>query len=186
MEKVVKTIGVIIVLSLCGMFVIRCILVADKSAFSSPSATDALKSAYADGESLTYTVEISPEMAEDGYFSAYGFYYNVESGEVQFAVRWNNSVYDYTDMEKGYEYTFLLRNETTGEEYAAVSFDSTEKFMYNYRHLKAEGVSIGENDEVTAIMELRDGFESRQVIKYGEQPMEEYKIKSGFKKELMS
>ena len=35
-------------------------------------------------------------------------------------------------------------------------------------------------------MELRDGFESRQVIKYGEQSMEEYKIKSGLKKEMMS
>lgn len=184
MGKVIKTTGTLIILLLCGMFVLRCAIAADKSMFSKPIATDPLRDAYADGESLTYTVDISAELANDGYFSAYGFYYNTESGEAQFAVRWNDSVYDYTDMEVGHEFSFFLRNETTGEEFPAQCVDSGEKWMYSYRRLISEGVSVGENDQLSAVMVLRDGFESVQVIKYDEQPFEEYKLKSSLMKEL--
>ena len=114
-------------------------------------------------------------MSTDGYFSAYGFYYNTESGEAQLAVRWNDSVYGYTDMEEGHEFEFFLRNDTTGEEFPAVTVDSAEKWMYNYRRLLIEGVSAGENDQISAVMKLRDGFESTQVIKYDEQEFSVYK-----------
>jgi hypothetical protein len=33
-------------------------------------------------------------------------------------------------------------------------------------------------------MELRDGFESTQVVRYGEQPFEDYKLSGGDKKTL--
>ena len=175
MEKFVKILGTVIVLALSGMFVIRCVVAADKSAFSSPEATQNWCEAYSDGESLTYTVKISAEMSTDGYFSAYGFYYNTESGEAQLAERWNDSVYGYTDMEEGHEFEFFLRNDTTGEEFTAVTVDSVEKWMYNYRRLLIEGVSAGENDQISAVMKLRDGFESTQVIKYDEQEFSVYK-----------
>ncbi len=175
MEKFVKVLGTIIVLALSSMFVIRCIIAADKSMFSSPVATDNWCEAYSDGESLTYSVDISAEMSEDGYFSAYGFYYNTESGEAQLAVRWNNSVYTYTDMEEGHEFEFFLRNDTTGEEFPAVCTESGEKWMYNYRRLIAEGVSVGEGDQFSAVMKLRDGYESTQVIKYDEQEFTVFK-----------
>ncbi len=175
MEKFVKVLGTVIVLALCAMFVVRCIIAADRSMFSSPVATDNWSEAYSDGESLTYTVDISAEMSSDGYFSAYAFYYNTESGEAQFAVRWNNSVYDYTDMDEGHEFEFAIRNDTTGEEFPAVCTESGERWMYNYRRLIVEGVSASEGDQISAVMKLRDGFESTQVIKYDEQKFKEFK-----------
>lgn len=184
MGKVIKTIGALIVLLLCGLFVFRCAIASDKSMFSKPIATERFSEAYADGESLTYTVDIAGELSTDGYFSVYGFYYNTESGEAQFAVRWNDSVYKYTDMESGHEFSFLLRNDTTGDEFPAECVDSGEKWMYSYRRLIAEGVSVGENDQLSAVMQLRDGFESVHVIKYDEQPFDEYKLKSSLLKEL--
>lgn len=184
MEKFVKNFATFILLAVCGMFVIRCFMVADKSAFSTPLATDLMKSAYADGTSLTYTVEMQKELADDGYFSAYAFYYTPESGEVQLAVRWNDSVYSYTDMAEGHEFSFYLLNETTGAKYPMTAVEAKDKNIYNFRRLTASGVSVGENEALTAVMELRDGFESRQPVKYAEQQMKEYKLPSSLKKEL--
>ena len=56
-----------------------------------------------------------------------------------------------------------------------MTVDSAEKWMYNYRRLLIEGVSAGENDRISAVMKLRDGFESTQVIKYDEQEFSVYK-----------
>ena len=56
-----------------------------------------------------------------------------------------------------------------------MTVDSVEKWMYNYRRLLIEGVSAGENDQISAVMKLRDGFESTQVIKYDEQEFSVYK-----------
>lgn len=177
MEKFVKNFATAILLIVCAMFIVRCFMVADKSTFSKPALTDAMQAAYADGESVTYTVDIQKEISDDGYFSAYGFYYTPESGEVQLAVRWNDSVYGYTDMTAGHEFTFYLLNETTGAKYPASAVESKDKNIYNFRRLIAEGVSLGENEALTAVMELRDGFESRHPVKYAEQMMEEYKVK---------
>lgn len=176
MQKFVKTLGTVIVISLCALFVIRCALVADKSMFSSPIMTEGWSDAYSDGESLTYTVDVSAEMSVEGYFSAYAFYYNTESGDAQLAVRWNDSVYGYTDMEEGHEFEFILRNETTGEEFPCETVESGEKWMYSYRRLIAHGVNVGELEQVSAVMKLRDGYESTQVLKYDEQEFEEYKL----------
>lgn len=174
----------VIMFTICGLFILRCCMVSDKSVFDEIYPTDALRSAYSDGESLMYTVDMQAELADDGYFAAYAFYYNPESGEVQLAVRWNDSVYDYTGMEVGHEYVFHLLNETTGKIYPAETVDSTERLMYSYRKLVIPGVAINEGDQITAVMELRDGFESTQVLKYGEQELEEYRVRGSLLKEL--
>lgn len=184
MEKFVKRTATLIVFLICGMFIIRCIMVADKSAFSKPAATDAMKIAYADGESTTYTAKQYKEISDDGYFSAYGFYYTPETGEVQAAVRWNNSVYGYTDMEVGHEFTFYILNETTGAKYPAETVDSKDKNLYNYRRIVATGVSCTEEEALSVVMELRDGFESIHPVKYAEQEFLEYKLPSSLLKEL--
>ncbi len=184
MVKFVKRAGAAIVLTLCALFIIRCFMVADKSAFSTLIPTDALRTAYADGESVMQSVKISSEMSERGYFSAYGFYYNEESGEVQLALRWNDSAYGYTDTAEDAEFTFVLRNVTTGEEYPVEIVDSKKKSIYNYRKALSYGVKIGEGDKFTAVMLLRDGHEDSITIKWEEQPMVEYKVKSGVMKEL--
>lgn len=177
MEKFVKRFATLILFIVCGMFVIRCFMVADKSEFSKPLITDAMRAAYADASAVTYTVDIAREISEDGYFSAYGFYYTPASGEVQLAVRWNDSVYGYVGMEEGYEFSFHLLNETTGVKYPLVMVETTEKNIYNYRRLIAEGVSLGEAEQMVVVMELRDGFESTHPIKYAEQQLEEYRVK---------
>lgn len=175
-EKIIKIAAYVIIFTLCLMFIIRCFMVADKSTFDELYPTDSLRDAYADGEIAIMTVKVEEEIAEDGYFAAYAFYYCPEAKEVQCAVRWNNSVYEYTDMEVGHEYVFYFLNEGTGEKYPARAVDSAKKSIYNYRKLVADGVELGEYDRLTLKMEIRDGYESQQVIRYGEQPLKDYKI----------
>ena len=184
MKKTVKILAYAILFIICAMFIFRCCMAADKSKFSKLEATDALRDAYADGVSEMFSVKIEREMSEDGYFSAYGFYYNSEVGEVQLAVRWNDSVYDYTDMEKGHEFSFYLLNETTGEKYPMTAVGSSKFSFYNYRKLTADGVSVENDEQLTVIMELRDGYESRQIIKYDEQPFKNYSPSKSFIKKL--
>lgn len=187
MEKFVKTFATVIILVICATFIIRCFMVSDKSTFSDLSVTDNMTSAYtANGaDSFVKTVDVVREIADDGYFSAYGFYYIPSAGQVQVGVRWNDSVYGYTDMPEGTEFEFELLNETTGISYPAQTVDAEEKTIYNYRKLIIDGAEIGENDQVTVVMKLRDGFTSTQVIRYAEQVMEDYKL-SGKEKKLLS
>lgn len=184
MEKFVKRFASAIVFIICAMFIVRCFMVTDKSTFSKPAATDALKSAYADGESVTYTAKVHREIADDGYFAAYGFYYNPESGEVQLAVRWNDSVYDYTSTEVGHEFSFYLLNETTGEKYPAEAIESKEKTIYNFRRIVAGGVSLADDEALTVVMHIADDYESSQPVKFAEQHFEEYKFPSSLMKEI--
>ncbi len=184
MEKIIKRFATAVVFIICGLFIIRCCMVADKSVFSDLTATPALIAAYSDGEVAVKTVKVEREIADDGYFSAYAFYYTPEAGEVQVTVRWNDSVYSYTDMPEGTEYTFHLLNETTGETYPATAIMSKKRSLYNYRKLTASGVNLGEEDTLVVVMELRDGFESTQVVRYGEQPFKDYKLSGKEKKSL--
>lgn len=184
MEKIVKKTATAIVLLLCLMFVVRCCMAGDKSVLNDLALTDSLRAAYADGESELKTVKVEREISNDGYFAAYAFTYNPESGEAQFTVRWNKSVYEYTDMEPEHEFSFHLLNETTGETFPAVCLEGTSRAMYRYRKLAAEGVSCGDGEQLTAVMELRDGYESTQVLKYAEQPFTETKLPRGVRREL--
>ncbi len=185
MGKIISRCATVIVLILCAMFIVRCFMMADKSTFSKPTATDAVIASYTAGNTHLLTAETHRENSVEGYFSAYGFYYEPTSGEVQFAVRWNDSAYEYTDMEMGMEFTFHLKNTTTGETFPARAVETKEKFMYNYRRMIADSVNIGDGDELIVVMELRDGHESTQVIKYAEQPFEEYKISGKLKKQIL-
>ena len=184
MENIVKKTATAIVLILCLMFIVRCCMAADKSVFSALTPTDSLCCAWHNGDADVKTVKVEREIADDGYFAAYAFYYCPASGEVQFAVRWNESVYEYTDMEPGHEFSFHLLNETTGETYPAVCLDEDSRAMYSYRKLAAYGVSCADDEQLTAVMELRDGYESTQVLKFAEQPYQEYKIPRKIRKQL--
>jgi len=177
MKKFVKIFAYVILFTLCAAFIIRCIMVADKSTFSKLTVTEEMVAAYS-GESAEFvkTVDISDEIAADGYFCAYGFYYVPSAGQAQLAVRWNDSVYKYTEIPFGTEFEFELLNETTGVSYPAETVDAKEKTIYNFRKLIVNGVEFGPDDEIVIVMNLRDGFTSRQVICYAEQSMEEYKL----------
>ena len=184
MGKIVKTAALTLLFVVIALFVLRCCLAADKSKFSALTPTDALRGAWADGESEILTCRVEAELAADGYFSAYGFYYSPESGEVQFAVRWNRSVYRYTDMPEGHEFVFRLRDETTGEEWPASAIGADSMSVYSYRKMAVEGVRADDASQLTVVMELRDGFESTQVLKHAEQVFVPYKPKKGFLEEI--
>lgn len=178
MKKFVKIFGYIIVFTLCAAFIIRCIMVSDKSTFSKLTVTDEMIAAYSEENSKDFvkTVDIASEIAPDGYFTSYGFYYVPSAEQAQVTVRWNDSVYGYTDMEAGTEFVFELFNETTGVSYPCKAADAKQKMMYNFRKLVADGVRFGPDDEIVIVMKLRDGFTSKQVICYAEQPMEDYRL----------
>jgi len=183
----VKTFASVIIFSICAVFIIRCIMVADKSTFSDLTVTDGMTAVYTEDGAADFvnTVEVVREIADDGYFSAYGFYYIPSAGQVQVGVRWNDSVYGYTDMAEGTEFEFELLNETTGISYPAKTVESEKKTIYNYRKLIIDGAEIGETDQVSVVMKLRDGFTSTQVVRFAEQVWENYKL-SGKEKKLLA
>ena len=175
MKKAITIIVTVLVFTFIGLFILRCCMAADTSVFSRPVMTDALSAAFEDGESVIYTVKQTTEISSDGYFKAYKLYYNPESGELQFAVRWNDSVYKYTETEDGHEFPFRIKNSTTGEEYTCTVIEKAEKSIYNYRRMTAENVTLSTDDELTVIMEVNGTYESTEVIKYAEQKLVEYK-----------
>jgi len=185
MQKFLKIFAYVIIFTLCGAFIIRCIMVADKSVFSGLTVTEEMAAAYTE-ETVGFvkTVDIAAEMSKEGYFSAYAFYYIPSVNQAQITVRWNDSVYGYTDMPEGHEFEFELLNETTGESYPLKVTEKKEKTIYNFRKLMAENVSFGPDDEIVIVMKLRDGFTGRQVVCYAEQPMEDYKLSKNDKKLL--
>ena len=185
MGKIILRIGTVIIFILCGLLIWRSCMVADKSTYSKPVVTESLTEAYLDGESKMLTVKVSAEISDDGYFTAYAFYYNPESGEAQFAVRWNDSVYEYTDMDEGHEYVFYLHNETTDEKYPIVAIESKKNLFYNYRRMVSEGVKVEDNEKLVLVMELRDEYTSSIVIKHAEQTFTEYKLPAKLEKELI-
>ena len=191
--KIVKWSALVIMYSIICLFIIRCCMAADRSKFSGLKATDALKAAWADGESEILTSKIEKENSDRGYFTAYGFYYNPESGEVQFAVRWNRSAYTYTAMEEDHEFEFylLLNGEEPSEAeplptavWPARAVDSDSMSMYRYRKMLVEGVEAGDGDKLTVVMKLRDGDEDQLVLKYAELPFKTYEPKKSFLKEV--
>ena len=176
MKKAIKITAVILLFLTCGFFIFRCCMVSDKSVLKDLYITDGLRHAYADGESIIYTVNIAQEISSDGYFSAYAFYYNPESSEAQITIRYNDSVFNYLDSDEVYEFDFLIRNTTTGEEFSARTVESAEKYMYNFRKLIIEGFTYNEGDELFIVMKHRGGTESTHLIKAAEQPSTEYKV----------
>ncbi len=187
MKKFVKIFAYVIIFTLCAAFIIRCIMVADKSVFSKLTVTDEMIAVYTEEDSVGFvkTVEIAAEMSEEGYFCAYSFYYIPSASQAQITVRWNDSVYDYTAMTPGTEFEFELFNETTGETYPCRVTDAKEKTIYNFRKLMADGVEFGPDDEIVIIMKLRDGYTGKQVVCYAEQPMDYYKLSKGEKEVLL-
>ena len=186
MKKFLKIFATVIVFTIIGLFILRCCMVTDRSFGKRPAVTDALKSAFADGESVIYVHDQTAEISSDGYFSAFNMFYNPESGESQLSVRWNNSAYSYTDTEPGTEFSFRLVNETTGEEYPCTAIESKKLAFYNYRRLTAENTKIESSDQVYVIMEVNGEYESKQVVKYDGQGFKEYKIPSRILKNLVN
>lgn len=185
MKKIITTTLTAILTIIIAMFILRCCMASDRSVYSKPAVTDALREAYADGTSVILVHTQTTEISDDGLFAAFNMFYNPESGELQFAVRWNNSTYRSTGKPEGYDFDFVAVNETTGEEYPCTITEGTKRLMYNYRRVTAEGVSLDTGDTLTVRMIVSDHFKSEQVLKYDGQPLKEYKLPRSLSKELI-
>lgn len=183
-KKIIKNTLTALLLVIVGLFILRCCMLSDRSVFSKPIATDALRSSFADGDGVIYKHVQTAEISDDGYLSAYKMYYDPESGEVQLAVRWNDSIYRYTSADEGCEFEFVLVNDTSGEEYPCTAVDAKKRAFYNYRRLVAEGAALSADDQVSVKMIISSSLESRQVIKYDGQKFEEYKLPRSLRREL--
>ena len=185
MRKAIKIILLTILFGICALLIWRCCIYADKSKFSSPEATDAVKAAFSEnGEVSAYSIKIHRENSENGYFSAYGFYWFREAEEAQLAVRWNDSAYEYTNTGSGYEFSFCIRNETTGEKYPASVAGTARAVFYNYRKLVFEGLTINENDELSLVMYVDNMEVDACAVKHAEQGIEGYSLPGSFLRSL--
>ena len=172
MKKAIKIILTVILFAVIALFVYRCYMVADHSYGGTPYVTEALKSAFADDESEILKSNSSGEISESGLFAAYNMFYNPESGEVQVTVRWNKSTYEKTSTPDGEDFDFVIKNETTGEEFPCTIIESHVRSLYRYRRLIAKAV-IGDSDRVTIEM-VKSG--DSQLLKHESQPLGRYKM----------
>jgi hypothetical protein len=185
MKKYLKRIGVGLILLICAILIWRCCLVADKSRYADLSPTDGLKAAYSSDGTDVFTVKIAAEMSDSGRFSAYGFYYIPDAGEVQLALRWNDSTYKNMAAEPGTDLTFVLKNETSGEQFDVSFSESYHSTFYNYRRAVVKGISISDTDEIKLYLMHGDGTEADSMyIKHAEQSLEKYTIPNNILKEL--
>lgn len=184
-KKIITATLTAVLTIIIALFIFRCCMASDKSVYSSPAPTDALRQAYSDGTSVILVHTQTSEISDDGSFAAFNMFYNPESGELQFAVRWNDSMYRRTGKPDGYDFGFVAVNETTGEEYPCTITESTERWMYNYRRVTAEGVSLDSADQLTVKMLVNDKYIDKQVLKYDGQAFKEYKLPRSLKKELI-
>lgn len=185
MKKIITAMLTAILTIIIALFIFRCCMASDRSVYSKPAVTDALRQAYSDGTSVILVHTQTSEISDDGLFAAFNMFYNSESGELQFAVRWNDSTYRRTGKPEGYDFTFVAVNGTTGEEYPCTIAEGTKRWMYNYRRVTAEGVSLDSGDQLTVKMLVNDKYIDKQVLKYDGQPFEEYKLPRSLKKELL-
>ncbi len=185
MKKIITTTLTAILFIIIAMFIFRCCMASDRSVYSKPAVTDALRQAYSDGTSVILFHTQTSEISDDGLFAAYNMFFSPESGELQLTVRWNNSTYRSTGKPEGYDFDFVAVNETTGEEYPCVVIEGTKRLMYNYRRVTAEGVSLDSSDQLTIKMVINDRYIDKQVLKYDGQPLKEYKLPRSLAKELI-
>ena len=178
--KIIKGVLLGLVLAVCALFIWRITLLTDTRTLKSISPDEINRAAYkaASGSPVCFTHEIRDEISKEGLFGAYGLVYIKDAHQVQFTVRYNDSVYKYTDYESGTEFRYYLKNEVTGEYTEATRSESAERFMYNYRRLVFDGYDLGEDADIYLYISdgrAEDAFDSLP-IHYAKLPMDEYKL----------
>ena len=160
------------------MFIFRCCVAADQSHLNTLIATDALRTAYADGDAGIITHDMAAEIAENGYMSCYAFAWSPEAEEVQITVRYNNSVYEYNGLPEGDEFLFTLKESVTGTIYTPSHIETDEMWMYNYRRLVFSNVEADEASNLVLFMHHGETQISSDTIHYADQNVvnEPYKL----------
>ena len=178
--KIIKGILLAAVFAVCALFIWRITLLTDTRTLKSISPDEINRAAYraADGSPTCFTHEIRDEISKEGLFGAYALVYIKDAHQVQFTVRYNDSLYKYTDYEDSTEFRYYLKNEATGEYTEVTRTESAERFMYNYRRLVFDAVDLGDDADIYLYISdgrAEDAFDSLP-IHYAKLPMKEYKL----------
>ena len=174
-----------VVLALCAIIVLRCCMSADRSTLTELYVTPELTEAYADGELEVWKLEENAkEIAQDGYFSAYGFRYIPECNQLQATVRYNVSVFGYTGLPQDTALRFLLCCEDDTATLRAPDYEEElSRSLYVYRKLVWNNVEIGDlNWQI--YLDLEDGSYSVSPLRYAEQKYRNYRLTGAEKRAL--
>lgn len=168
------------------MFIFRCCVAADQSHLDTLIATDALRTAYADGDAGIITHDMAAEIAENGYMSCYAFAWSPEAKEVQITVRYNNSVYEYNALPQDAEFSYTLTDSVSGTVYEPTVIQEDSFWMYNHRRLVFSGVKMSEESDLVVKMIYNGEEISFETIHYADQNVvnEPYKLSRSEKKAL--
>ncbi len=160
------------------MFIFRCCVAGDRSVLSDLTPTDALRTAYADGEVELITHEVVREISENGYMSAYAYVYSPEAEEVQITIRYNDSVYEYNALPEDVEFSFTLTDSVSGTVYEPSVISEDSFWMYNHRRLVFSGVKMSEESNLVVKMMYNGEEISFETIHYADQNVvnEPYKL----------
>lgn len=211
MKKFWKILGrlfLTLIFLIIAFLVVRVVIASDESVLDDIIATDNLKEAYegADPKIFALTHNVPYQISEkDGYFSAYGLVYIPTANQLQIVIRYNNTVYkqiakreaekveddplyDPIIVSEGEEFLFVLRNDKTGEEILPTVVESAEKWMYQYRRLVFDGVTLDKECDLWIDMRPLEGEETinKLVCHYSHQytSMDLYKLSRAEKKAL--
>ena len=185
--KIIKSVVLVLVLAVCALFIWRITLLTNKSTLKDISPDEINRAAYvaADGTPECFTHEIRDQISKEGLFGAYGLVYIKDAHQVQFTVRYNDSIFKYTDYKDGTEFTYYLYNSETKEYVAATRFEAGERYMYNYRRVVFDGVDLDDTADwvlyISAEGSAEEAFDSLP-IHYAKLPIKEYKLTKADKK----
>ncbi|MBQ7922277.1 MAG: hypothetical protein IJ325_06840 [Clostridia bacterium] len=176
-KKIISTTVTVIVLILCVLIILRCCVSADRSVMTDIVPGDALRQAYDSGALTVITTEDpAAEIAEDGYYSVYGFVYFPEISQVQITIRYNKSLYTYADLPEGTEFSYTLGDENGNDRVSPTSVDSYEKGIYRYRRLVFDNVTVSEDTALYCFMQITENYESENPVHHAMQPLVEREL----------
>ena len=176
-KKIFTTAVTLIVLALCGLIVFRCCMSADRSVMTDIVPSEAMLSAYTAGELTAVTTEnTAADIAEDGYYSVYGFVYFPELHQVQITVRYNKSLFNYVAVPVGTEFSYTLGNDDSTDRVSPTSVTNYENGLYIYRRLVFDGVDVSEETTLNCFMRLSDTYESKHPVHHATQPLVDRKF----------
>ena len=157
--KFTKNFFIVIVAMLLIAIFGRVFMMEDNDLLSELRATEGAVSAYkADPENAFFTHKLSEKLTHDGYYSANGFVYIKESGEIQITARYNDSLYGYFDTPETTEFTYTIVDTSTDTVYEGEVVERGEKYMYNYDKLVFKNVEIGEESELLLFLHFEDKY----------------------------
>ena len=176
-KKIISTTATIIVLLLCALIILRCCVSADRSVMTDIVPGEALSQAYAASALTAITTEdVAAEISDDGYYSVYGFVYFPEINQVQITVRYNRSLYGYTNVPEGTEFSYTLGDKDGNNRVAPTSVDIYEKGIYRYRRLVFDNVTVSEDAGLYCFMQINEEYESINTVHHPLQPLTERKL----------